>query len=234
VCTEPLTDNVNNATALLYSQDSAGGMRMHCTSTAYERDEDDGLYEYTFLSAAHCIGNDNQGREQVADYRNKIFYITFDRTDPKIFYRAEVKSIGYQSRGDDFAELTVLSREMWPIIPIGDERKEEEGNEVVNVASPFGLGKQVFHGHITKLELDRPVVQGNINWTGVMLVQIPGTGGGSSGSAIISVKQEAIVGFLVGTISNTAQAAIPVSRFVEFKKSMKNGTYRWAIPEGEL
>ena len=227
---DELTDRAKNATALLYSQDAKGGMRMRCTATAYERTETI-PYVYTFVTAAHCVGSDNRQKERVADYRRTSFYITFDQTEQKTFYRANVKSIGYQTRGDDFAEFEVISPQDWPRIPIGDERLEEEGNEILNIASPLGLGRQVFHGHITKLILDRPVVQGDINWQGSILIQVPGSAGGSSGSAIISIEQQAIVGFLVGTIGGSTMTAIPASRFTEFKKRLAEDRYRWQIPE---
>lgn len=216
-------DRVKNATALLYSQNEAGGMRMHCTVTASQKVGN----VYTFVSAAHCIGNDDVQKERVAAYRNIPFYITFDESDEKRFYRAKVKSVGYQHRGDDFAEFEVTSNQTWPTIPIGDERKEEEGNAVLNIASPLGLGRQVFHGHISKIDLDRPIVQGDINWKGTVLLQMTGTNGGSSGSAVISEKQGAIVAFLVGTIGGTTITAIPASRFAEFKTRVAEKKYKW-------
>lgn len=218
------TEQVKQATALLYSQDDSGGLSMRCTVTAFKKDGD----TYHFVTAAHCVGEDDEAKEKVAKYATTAFYITFDESDAKTFYRAKVDHVGYQHRGDDFAIFLVKSKAEWPIVPIGDEKKEAEGNPVINVASPLGLGKQVFRGAISKLELDRQVVQGDINWSGVVLLQMPGTNGGSSGSAVISETQHAIVAFLVGTIGNTTIAAIPASRFTAFEKLMKAGTYRWA------
>ena len=227
-----LTTTAKNATALLYSQDEHGGMKMHCTATANarSRETDSSAWVYRFISAAHCIGPDDTQKERVARASPIPFYITFDESDQKMFYRATATAIGYQHRGDDFAVFSVTAAADWPLIPIGDERKEEEGNEVLNIASPLGLGRQVFHGHITKLELDRPVIDGDINWRGSVLIQVPGSAGGSSGSAIISVKQQAIVAFLVGTIGGTTMTAIPASRFTDFLQRVAEGRYRWARP----
>jgi S1-C subfamily serine protease len=221
---QAFTERIKQATALLYSQDESGGLRMHCTATAFEKTED----VYQFVTAAHCIGEDDPEKEKVAAFHNTSFYITFDESGIKTFHRAKVHSVGYQHRGDDFAVFEVESDEKWPTTPIGDEQLEEEGNEVLNVASPLGLGLQVFHGSISKLKLDRPVVQGDINWKDSMLLQMPGTDGGSSGSSIISPKQEAIIAFLVGTIGNTTITAIPVSRFKTFLQMTLDGKYRWA------
>ena len=221
------TEKAKNATALLYSQDASGSMRMHCTATAFEKTKTG----YQFVSAAHCIGSDDTQKERVAEYRRIPFYITFDETDLKTFYAAKVVAVGYQHRGDDFAIFELSTDEQWPTIPIGDERKEEEGNAVLNIASPLGLGRQVFHGNISKLELDRPIVQGDINWKGSVLLQMPGTDGGSSGSAIISEEQEAIVAFLVGTIGGSTITAIPASRFTEFRQRISEGKYKWVVKD---
>jgi S1-C subfamily serine protease len=136
-------------------------------------------------------------------------------------------AIGYQHRGVDFLIVEVKTSEDWPTVPVGDQRKEAEGNSVLNIASPLGLGRQVFHGSISKLELERPVIEGDINWTGSMLLQMPGTAGGSSGSAVLSAKQEAIVGFIVGTIGSSI-TAIPATKFAEFRERAAAGKYRWA------
>lgn len=223
----PFTQLARDATAILYSQDEQGGMQMLCTVTAFAKDGD----TYKFVSAAHCVGNDDTAHERVAAYRKVSFYVTFDHVDQKVFYTAKAVAVGYQHRGDDFSVFEVKSKETWPIVPVGDERKEQEGNAVLNIASPLGLGKQVFHGSISKMELDRPIIDGDINWKGTMLLQLPGVNGGSSGSSILSEKQEAIVAFLVGTIGGTTITAIPASRFTEFMKRVADGKYRWMSPE---
>jgi hypothetical protein len=224
VAQSTFTERVKRATALLYSQSEDGSMTMHCTVTIFEREG----VKYRLVSAAHCIGSDDTQKEKVAEFANTPFYITFDESATKVFHRAKVLTVGYQHRGDDFATFEVISEEEWPVVPVGDEREEAEGAPVLNVASPLGLGLQVFHGNISKLELDRPVVQGDINWKGTILLQMPGTDGGSSGSAILSPKQEKIVAFLVGTIGGTTITAIPASRFAAFQKATADGKYRWA------
>lgn len=225
-------DRAKGATALLYAQDASGTMTMRCTLTAIARGDSlatkGAVYRYEFAGAAHCIGVDDVVKERVASYRNIPFYVTFDDSRQKKFYAARVLEVGYQHRGDDFAVFEVRSDEIWPVVPVGDERKEEEGNAVINLASPLGLGRQVFHGHISKMELDRPLIEGDINWRGAMLLQMSGTNGGSSGSAIMSEEQEAIVGFLVGTIGGTSIAAIPASKFSAFRARVAAGMYRWA------
>lgn len=220
--TETLAQKAKNAVGILYSQEFNGGMTMRCTMTAFEKTKDG----YLFASAAHCIGADNQSKERSAAHKDIPFYMTFDEAGNKTFYPAEPKAVGYQSRGDDFAIFEVKTDKTWPIIPIGTEKDEEEGNAIINVASPLGLGKQVFKGTISSLNLDRPIIQGDINWRGSIGLQIAAEGG-SSGSAIISEKQEKIVAFLVGTAGGSTVIAIPATKFTAFKKAVEDGKYRW-------
>ena len=94
----------------------------------------------------------------------------------------------------------------------------------------MGLGTQVFHGTIASVYLDRPIVEGTINWKGSMTIAIFGINGGSSGSAIVHEGQKAIVGILVGTIGGTTITAIPVSRFHAVRKAVAEGKYKYYQP----
>ena len=210
------------ATALLYSQDSQGGMNMHCTVTAIKK-LDTG---YRFVTAAHCVAQDNEARKEV-EIRRTSFFITSDTIGSKEFLPARVVVAGYQHRGDDFALLDVETDAIFPTIEIGTDVVSHSGESVVNMASPQGLGKQIFMGHVSSPKLDRPVESGDISWTGAMLVQLFGTNGGSSGSAIVSTKQKAICGFLVGSIGGTSIVAIPVSKYKTFLKLYEEGKYKW-------
>ena len=218
---------IQNAVALLYSQEENGNMRMRCTATIYERTPKG----YRFVSASHCIGPDRRDKEWSADADEVPFFITFDESTTKRFWPAEAVFVGYQSRGEDFAVFEVVTTETWPIIPLGDEQKEVVPAPYWNVASPLGLGKQVFSGSITSLDLDRPVKQNDINWQHSLVLQQAGVNGGSSGSALISRSQQAIIGFLVGSIGESTIVAIPVSRFSLALKAWKENKYTWYHPK---
>lgn len=197
---------------------------MHCTMTAFEKT----VKGYLFVSAAHCVGDDNVTKERSATSKN-TFYMTFDEPSAitKKFHPAKVVWVGYQSRGEDLAVFEVETKEDWQTISLGDEKTLQDGAPFVNIASPLGLGLQTFHGIISKLFLDRPVTQGTINWRGTMVLQQAGVNGGSSGSAIISTEQKAIVGFLVGTIDGGTIIAMPVSRFKAVDKAVKEKKYKY-------
>lgn len=226
VAARSLVDKAQAAAVLLYSQTDDGSLRMHCTATAFEKT----AKGYLFVTAAHCVGEDRQSKERSADPTKAEYYVTFDPKGTKAFYPAHPVFVGYQSNGDDFAVFEVETTEHWQTIPLGDEKKEKDGSAIINVASPLGLGKQVFHGYISKLEIDRPLVEGSINWKGAMFLSID-AGPGSSGSSVIAVDQRAIVGFLVGTVGGKNVVAIPVSRFVTVRAKIAKGGYPYWEPK---
>ena len=217
------------ATVLLYDQDETGGMHMLCTATAIEKDKG----TYLFATAAHCASEDNSDTHR-AVAEKKFFYVSSDEIHSKTFIRANVVACGYQSRGDDFCLFSVTTDQKFPIVPVGVDAVTRGGEEIVNIAGPQGLGKQVFYGRITMPKLDRPVVVSSINWTNAVLLSLPGTNGGSSGSSIICMSQHAICGFLVGTIGDTTDVAVPVSRFKDFMAAVKAHTYKYYDPDPEV
>jgi len=213
------------AVGILYSQQEDGGMRMHCTSTAFDKTENG----YLFVTAAHCIGSDDSTKEHSANPYSKSFFISFDETgsNAKKFWPASPIFVGYQSRGEDFAVFKVLSNESWPTIALGNESTLSDGAQYWNVASPLGLGRQIQEGIISNMSLDRPIMSGNINWKGTLVLQQAGVGGGSSGSPLISKEQKKIVGFLVGTIGSNTIVAIPVSRFLAVQNAVAKDAYKY-------
>ena len=204
------------AVTLLYSQDDSGTMVMRCTATAFEKTSTG----YLFVSAAHCATHKNpQSREEV---ERTDFFVTADEAkEAKTFLRAQVVACGYKDRSDDFCIFFVKTVQPFPVISLGNDSTNVAGEEVVNVASPEGLGKQVFYGRITMPKLDRSVIVDDINWSHTVLLQLPGTNGGSSGSSIVCLSQRAVCSFLVGTIGGTTVVGIPVSRFKTFLSDVK-------------
>jgi hypothetical protein len=57
---------------------------------------------------------------------------------------------------------------------------------------------------------------------------LPGTDGGSSGSAIVCMSQKKICAFLVGTIGGSEMIAVPVSRLEKMREEYVKGTYKYA------
>jgi hypothetical protein len=219
---------VYSSVVLLYGQDGSGGMKMTCTATAYERLADKSGYR--FVSAAHCVSGKTDKEQKAQKY-----YITTDNAGEKIFLNAVLIEAGDKSVGDDFSIFEVKTNREFSVIPLGNSEFLVVGDKVINVASPYGLGKQYFEGYVSNTKLDRPPIDaGKVQWTDVMLIEV-GSAGGSSGSAIISEDQRAIVGFLVGGTQSTIGAiCIPVNRFKDFEKAVKVGTYKKSKASDDL
>jgi len=212
---------VYNSVALLYSQTEDGGMKMRCTATAYKvLDKNTG---YRFASASHCVEGDSDVEQKAQHY-----FITFDTAGSKTFIPATLVEAGDRNVGDDFSIFEVKTDAKVEVTPLGDSDKVVTGENVINVASPMGLGKQFFQGYVSDTRLDRPPLDaGDVKWTDVMLVFIGG-GPGSSGSAIVSEEQKAIVGFLVGSNGgqNIGFIVIPVNKFLKFESAVDAHTYK--------
>lgn len=221
---EYIKNTLYPATTLLYSQDESGGMNMRCTATAIEKRTDG----YIFVTASHCACDDNPDKHTVSPEK-KFFFITSDNSGEKSFLKAKPIGCGYKHKGDDYALFEVTTAETFPVIPLGKDPQLLD--DIVNVASPLGLGKQVFHGTISSPVLNRAINEGDINWTGAVLLQMFGVAGGSSGSALVCLNQRAICGFVVGSIGDTQMVAMPVSRLLKMREELKAGTYKYWHPD---
>lgn len=218
------------ATTILYGQDAQGGLNMRCTATAIDLSN----HVYTFVTASHCGCNDDKDHD-VAVADKTEFFISPDDAGNKIYLKAKVLGCGYRSRGDDYLMLTTDDSVKFPVIPLGHDPELLE--QIVNVGSPDGLGKQVYFGDVSSAILDRPAIEeeddGDINWEHAILLQMSGITGGSSGSALVSLNQSAICGFIVGTIDHVVPVAVPVSRFIKFRDEITSGTYEWYKADGD-
>lgn len=219
-------DTLYPAVVLLYKQDDQGSMKMLCTATAIEKN----AAGYEFVTAAHCASKDDTEKKRVQPETKSYFFVTLDETKDKKFIRAKLLNCGYQHAGDDFCQFQVDTDQKLPVVAVGKD-PSFGGEEIVNVASPLGLGKQVFRGFISSAKLDRDVRVDDINWQESILLQLPGTNGGSSGSAIVCLSQKAICAFLVGSIEETEIVAIPASRLKTFQDQIKTGKYKYWKPE---
>jgi len=206
--------------ALLYTQDEQGGMQMHCTATAFQK-VDGG---YLFSTASHCavqpkgMGAAELTYSEGLEITNAAYFMSLDENSgTKTFLKATVVACGYEDKGDDFCIFYVKTDESFPIVALGEDSTDITGEDVVNISSPYGLGKQTFYGRITMPKLDRTVIIDEINWTHTVLLEIPGAGPGSSGSTIMCLNQHAVCAFLVGHLGSDAiVVGIPVSKFKTF------------------
>jgi S1-C subfamily serine protease len=219
-----ISNTLYPATGLLYSQSEEGSMQMRCTATAIAEDDS----SFQFVTASHCGCVENNSRNTVSPEKT-FFYISPDIPGNKVYLKAEPLGCGYRTRGDDYFLLKTDKTVKFPIITLGHDPKALD--QVINVASPLGLGKQVFIGNVSGASLDRPIHESDIDWEGAITLQLFGTNGGSSGSSLVCTEQHAICGFIVGAIEETTIVAVPVSRFIKFRDALLGGTYRWYVKD---
>ena len=219
-----VNETLSPATTLLYSQSAQGSMNMRCTATAIDQDDT----TYTFVTAAHCGCVDNYERNVVSPAKT-FFFISPDAAGDKIYLKATPKACGYRTKGDDFFLLTTNKSFKFPVIPLGKDPKLLD--EIINVGGPLGMGKQVFLGSISSPSVDRPIADDDIQWTNAVLIQEFGVAGGSSGSAVVCVDQQAICAFVVGSVGGTTMVAMPVSRLIDFRSQLSAGKYKWYQPD---
>jgi S1-C subfamily serine protease len=212
-----LAAKVSKSVVLLYEQDEAGGMTMLCTGTAY-RKIDKG---YRFVSAAHCVSGDDD------DEQSEIhFFVTADNHQ-KTFIPVTLIRAGDKDRGDDFSIFEAVTEEVFEVTPLGDESTLQAGDAVLDISGPHGLGKMTYFGYVTTVKVDRPQLDAHeVKWNNPMIVSIGG-GPGSSGAAIVSLDQKAIVGFFVGEFSSgdSGGIVVPVSQFKKFEGAVDAKTY---------
>lgn len=213
------------ATVLLYAQNEQGDMKFRCTATAFERKDNMLSHTYRFITASHCAADmaplttaGLMGQKTLRTW----FYVTTDDTQEKKFVKAKVLGVGKLADGNDFSVIEATMHETLPIVPLGVDSTHTYGESLFNVSVPLGTGKQVLLGRITAPKINRPIEEGDFSWSEAIMVQIPGTNGGSSGSSIVCATQRAICGVFVGGISGTEGVALPISRFQTWYQSLNS------------
>ncbi len=244
--TDPQKDFVNTvyypASFILYVQ-TEGVLDGQCTATVV--DKIDGGYELE--TASHCVCDENVKNKQVYPSEESVFFVSDVETEDltsKQLLKASLKGCGYSHIGDDFAILTVSTGDTFPVVPLGTDPITME--PIVNVANALSLGKQVFLGSVSSSLSDRPnlsshsitgvLFEDEIDWSKTILLQMFGVNHGSSGSSIVCLDQNAICGFVVGIyggINATTSIALPVSRFIEVRKELAEGKYKYWSPKME-
>lgn len=223
---EQVDQKVMNAVVVLYGEMDDSSKHMFCTGTVFEHIGN----KYRIVTAAHCVSDDDLLRSKAAAMPLR-WYVSFegDKEDGSLL-EVRLVGVGFQTNGDDFAVLELQSDKKFPVIPLS-LTDPSVGEEFVNVASPMGLGKQLFYGQVSSDPLKVPIVNGTINWRENVLVQTQ-SGPGASGSSIIDRCTGKIIGILVGSIAYPNRGTpnvvvVPVSRFRKFYDGIKNGSYKY-------
>jgi hypothetical protein len=154
---------------------------------------------YLLLTAAHCVVEERSAGfikfdEIVVDNRLFVDYGNPDAS--RKFIPVTIKLVGDLRNGYDIAILEMDTTAVLPVIPLGDESTLDMGDKLVSVSGPEGAYvKFWFEGYLSakKSQIDPALVRDRLGWKNLEFIEMGGTFG-SSGSAIISVDQRAIVG----------------------------------------
>jgi len=186
---EELFAKAKDASWAVY-QRSTGGMNAICSAGAYKTDA-----KHTWLvSAGHCFMGQDLNRTD--------FLVTQDHRN---FVKARVYRMGLTPKkgADETSEdMDKYSGKDWaiveidagnrPVLPIGDSDSLVLGEDLVIVGVPFGLDFLAVQGIVGSKDL----ALSKTAWNHAMGANVF-IAGGNSGSAVISVKQRAVIGIIV-------------------------------------
>src|SRR5271157_176760 len=195
-----------------------------CTLTAFEQTADG----YRVVTAAHCV-------LKTAGVTGKYF-ANFPYPQPE-HASLKLESVGTSSESgadaDDYAVFSYKSKVKRQVIPIGDPAKLQVGDKVVYAGEPGMYGLQWFEGIVSRVRPAEPLLQLDPRpWPKHILVQIAG-GPGSSGSALVSLKQGKIVAILTGAQDNSTGSVwfFPVNKSILSRILSKEQLLAKEVPE---
>jgi hypothetical protein len=213
----------------LYTQNSDGGYRMVCSSTAFESKPSKKGHNVRWLSASHCIDSVPPIARLmgVTDIEDSYFVGIDDNQDEKTYIRVKLVGKGVLSAGEDFSVFEADTKIDVATVSLGVDPADAVDEPLVNIADPMGLGTQIFRGRVTRMHFDRHDGPSGTDWYDDVLVSIPGVNGGSSGSSVICEKQRAICGIVVGHFGSeqataTTQIMVPISRFKKWYDALNS------------
>lgn len=229
-----LEHNLMSASFIVYAyskQEDISGTT--CSATAFARRGN----TYQLLTNAHCVAADKL-KNGLVDVLPMDLYVAFSDSDTTLF-PARLLAVGYRSQGDDFAVLEVDIDESLPVIPLS-KADPRPGESVINVSFPYVsgklLGKRLVHGEVTHVGVDFSLYESDNKVIGSdVFITDMFSGGGSSGSAIVSPEQNAIVGVLTGAWCEDGKlceetSGFPISKFRAFWEASQAGEYPWYKP----
>lgn len=197
---EDLFKVTKEASWAIYQRDT-GGMKAICSAGAYKTSE-----KSTWLvSAGHCFLGQDLNRTD--------FLVTQDHRN---FVKARVYRLGLSPKkgadetssdmdkhsGKDWAIVEVAAGNQ-PVLPLGESDKLTLGEDLVIVGVPFGLDFLAVQGIVGSKDLSLSQTV----WNHAMGANVF-IAGGNSGSAVISVKQKAIIGIIVAGPGSQSSLAI--------------------------
>ena len=197
-------EQMYNATGILYAINPMDNeYHRVCTIWNYEKSSDG----YIAISASHCatIGD-------MYPQSGLTFGVSYaEPTNPpdvSTIVPAKLLEFGDMTKADDIAVWDIQTKDVRPILPLGDSKNIKMGEELLNVSIPFdGIAKGCYRGTVTnpKVQYNDPEIKG------MVFVDMFGTGPGSSGSAVVSERTHKVVGILTMGENSVGELLVPVS-----------------------
>lgn len=187
---------------------------------------------YHLLTAAHCVVTEH---ESILSYDmvapdGTLFVSYGDPGTKRALIPATVLMVGNYHDGWDIAILDIETSADIPVVPLGDDTKLDMGDKLVSVSAPVGGEiKYWFEGYVsaTRHQVNPSIGAEIRDWQRTIFVDMPGYPG-SSGSGVISVDQEALVGIFISEVrgqepyyDRMATAIVPASAVREFILNQK-------------
>ena len=156
---------------------------------------------YEAVTASHCITlADRYTAEESA--KTLHFKATYnepiDGLTPPELNDIRIIAVGSDNTLEDFALIDVKTNQKLPVLKLGNSDDIKNGDKVLNCSVPFGGPiKGIYDGIISATVLRLPDTPEFAGIGGTIVFQSAGPAPGSSGSAVLSVKQGAVIGVLV-------------------------------------
>lgn len=199
---------LSKSVGALYILEDDGDLRFTCSATAVDRYEN----KTVILTAYHCI---RKGVSYLINFGDNVFRSLSVWKIPHY----ELNKVKYPRAFDepktDMA-LFLLEGTDIPTVNIGDSSSVVNGEKIAMVGFPLGLAKISYEG-ILSGRFNRP---GSDDYN-YLLLQIFGAPG-SSGSAVMSLKDNTVIGVLVS--GKTGRSGLPVifATPVNYKQYLKS------------
>ena len=218
-----LEEKAYQATGVLFAQHpDTGEWARLCTIWNVAKIRDG----YEAVSADHCATI--EGDYPDADLNFAVSYSDVTGKLPTDLVPAKVIAHGDWQTINDIALWDVQTSTKLPVLKLGDSDELKNGEDVFNVSIPFeGIDKSVYKGYVSQVKVisPEPDLDGKIHSI------IFGTGPGSSGSAVLSEKQGAVIGELVQGAPEQGELLVPVNLIKAFMAAHPEATTPRIVPK---
>lgn len=211
--------DIMDATAVVYGIADGDKPATFCTATAFEKKNG----AYLFLTASHCLVELNRNKN-IVSISPRTWYLSLDyeesfaSRDPEKMFPVKIVAVGNPALGYDMAVLEVVLNKPITTIPLAFS-DPKAGEPIINVGAPADRKKQLFRGHVRTEKFGHSIITWRgFRWRDAVILDMSAGAShdGTSGSAIISEKDQSVVGILVGRRFAGKEVALPVSQFRDF------------------